>query len=167
MTRPFDAIEIVRAHQATIWRYLRFLGCDPAEADDLTQETFLAVLRRPFDDQDRAATSAYLRQVARNLFLKSLRRSATRPAEVELEQADLVFAEFDREDGGTEYLDALRRCLGTLGDRVRRVLDLRYRDGLSRSQLAAAMGLSEDGIKSLMARSREALRLCIERRIER
>lgn len=41
--RQADMAGLVRAHQAGVWRYLRFLGCHPDEADDLTQETFLAL----------------------------------------------------------------------------------------------------------------------------
>ena len=42
--------ELARRHQAGVWRYLRLLGCAPDLADDLVQETFLQVLRRPFVD---------------------------------------------------------------------------------------------------------------------
>ncbi|HEX7449919.1 MAG TPA: sigma factor, partial [Pirellulales bacterium] len=61
----FDAARLIEEHQAGVWRYLRVLGCNAAEAEDLTQDTFLAVLEKPFHDYQRAATAAYLRQVAR------------------------------------------------------------------------------------------------------
>ena len=38
---------LVKEHQADLWRHLRMLGCDPAQADDLTQETFLTVMEKP------------------------------------------------------------------------------------------------------------------------
>jgi len=41
--RQTEMAALVRAHQAGVWRYLRFLGCEPSEADDLVQETFLDV----------------------------------------------------------------------------------------------------------------------------
>ena len=47
--RQTQLADLVRQHQAGVWRYLRFLGCDRPLADDLTQETFLAVLETPFD----------------------------------------------------------------------------------------------------------------------
>ena len=47
---PLDVARLVREHQAGVWRYLRVLGCPATEAEDLTQETFLAVLTRPFHD---------------------------------------------------------------------------------------------------------------------
>lgn len=163
--RPLDAAALIRAHQAGVWRYLRYLGAEPALADDLTQETFLAVLRKPFTQLNPTATAAYLRLVARNLFLKTLRRARSRPEEVDLDAAEEVFAQHAGGDGGAAYLDALRQCLQALTGRVREVLERFYGHAASREQLAQTLGMSEDGIKSLMRRARQALRECIERRI--
>jgi RNA polymerase sigma-70 factor (ECF subfamily) len=76
MSAGLDLASLVKNHQAGVWRYLRALGCDPSEADELTQETFVAVLERPFEDYHPAATAAYLRTVARNLFLTARRKLA-------------------------------------------------------------------------------------------
>ena len=46
-----DVIRLVQQHQAEVWRYLRFLGATAELADDLTQETFLQLLRAPFEDR--------------------------------------------------------------------------------------------------------------------
>ena len=35
----------IRAHQHMVWRYLRLLGADPHEADDLMQDTFVCFAR--------------------------------------------------------------------------------------------------------------------------
>jgi DNA-directed RNA polymerase specialized sigma24 family protein len=59
--------QLVRMHQASVWRYLRYLGASAELADDLTQETFLQLLRAPFVEQSPASTAAWLRTVARNL----------------------------------------------------------------------------------------------------
>ena len=167
MKRPFDAAALVRAHQASVWRFLRLLGCDATEADDLTQETFLSVLRRPFVHQDERAAAAYLRQAARNLFLKSIRARRTAPEVLDPEEVDAAFVEFEGQDGGKTYMDALRECLDLTSGRMREALEMRYREKRSREAMAAAMGLSEDGIKSLLRRAREVLRVCMERRIGR
>ena len=65
----FDPVRLIQAYQAGIWRYLRALGCESSLAEDLTQDTFLAVLQRPFNDVSPAATSAYLRKTALNLLI--------------------------------------------------------------------------------------------------
>jgi RNA polymerase sigma-70 factor (ECF subfamily) len=155
---------LLRDHQASIWRYLRFLGCDEAQADDLVQETFLAVWRRPFEDRSRAATRAYLRQVALNRFRMAVRRRRARPVFSDLAAAEAAWVEHDADDGDA-YREALRVCLEQLGERGRRAVDLRYRESASRQRIAESLGLTVDGVKTLLRRTREALRGCITRRL--
>ena len=37
-----DLPELIAAHQRPLWRYLRLLGAERHEADDLVQDTFVA-----------------------------------------------------------------------------------------------------------------------------
>src|SRR5947199_10741474 len=77
--REDDLAGAADAHRLGIWRYLRFLGCDDAAADDLTQETFLAIARGAVargagnggssTGEAVRDVPAYLRGIARNLFL--------------------------------------------------------------------------------------------------
>ncbi len=98
---------LVRTHRAGVWRYLRFLGCDPSEADDLVQETFLAVFREGFEVRSPAQTAAYLRKVARNRLLMDRRKQRSRPQTVDLDAAEAIWAEVAGEDGLNDYLVAL------------------------------------------------------------
>jgi RNA polymerase sigma-70 factor (ECF subfamily) len=157
-----DVARLVREHQAGVWRYLRVLGCPAAEAEDLTQETFLAVLTKPFHDYNRQATAAYLRQVARNLFISGRRRAV---AVAELDEAEAAWLQWAVKDDGQELMDALQACLQKLTDRARQALDLRFGRQSPRAEIAAALGLSEDGAKNLMQRAKQQLRACIEKAI--
>jgi RNA polymerase sigma-70 factor (ECF subfamily) len=160
-----DLASLISSHQAGVWRYLRVLGCSAAEADDLTQETFLAVWQRPFQQYTPAATAAYLRTVARNLFLAMRRRSTQQMPMADLEHLEGVWTRWAADDGGQQLLSALEECLQKVGERTRRALDLRYRDGCSRAEIAAAVGLSEDGAKNMLQRAKQHLRQCLERRM--
>lgn len=171
-TAGFDAARLIEEHQVGVWRYLRALGCHAAEAEDLTQETFLAVLQKPFQDYQRAATAAYLRQVARNLLISSRRRSA-RGSEIEREIVEQEMAELEAawlrwsgQDDGAERLAALRRCLQTLTARARQALELRFGQQASRAAIAAALGMSEDGAKNVLQRAKQHLRACIEKEMD-
>lgn len=165
-SRP-DVVELVRQYQAGLWRYLRYLGCDSAQAEDLVQETFLTVLRKGFEDRGPAATHAWLRTVARNLFLMSVRKSDRSPVIENPDLADEVWASVARDDGGNASLDALSDCLETLDGKASKAIRLRYEQNHSRAQMAGALGMTEEGIKTLLRRTREILRRCVERRIER
>src|SRR5690606_23645246 len=67
-------------------------------------------------------------------------------------------------DGGDARVAALRACLPTLPPRSRLALQLYYRDGLSRREVARRLGLGEEGAKSLLARAKAALKVCVQRR---
>jgi RNA polymerase sigma-70 factor (ECF subfamily) len=160
-----DLAGMVRLHQAGVWRYLRVLGCSAAEADDLTQETFLAVLERPFQEYTPAATAAYLRKVARNLLISLRRRNARLIVMEDLDGLDAAWSRWAGDDGGQNLLATLEACFQKLTERARRALELRFRDRSSRAEIAASVGLSEDGAKNLMQRAKRQLRECIERHV--
>lgn len=156
-----DPVRLVRTHQVGVWRYLRALGCDPALADDLTQETFLAVLQRPLQEVSEAATLAYLRTTARNFLINHHRRAGRVTAVSDVEIFDRAWSRWAGDDSGDELLAVLRDCLTGLGDRARRALELRFRDDLPRERIAAALELSEDGAKNLLQRAKSKLRDCV------
>ncbi|MEX0642247.1 MAG: sigma-70 family RNA polymerase sigma factor [Pirellulales bacterium] len=162
----FDPARLVACHERGVWRYLRALGCNPQLAEDLTQETFLAVLERPFEDYHAAATAAYLRRVARNMFVNHLRRADDVRLMANLDAVDAQWTRWVANDNGETLLAALRDCLEQLGDRPQRAFELRFQEKKSRAEIAAALGLSEDGAKNLMQRAKSVLRTCIQRKLE-
>jgi len=50
-----------------------------------------------------------------------------------------------------------------LQGRAARAIDLAYRDGASRVEIAAALGMLPNGVKTLLARTRAWLEQCIRR----
>jgi RNA polymerase sigma-70 factor (ECF subfamily) len=162
LTQTADASRLIEDHQAGIWRYLRALGCSRAEADDLTQETFLAVLQRPFVNYGPAATSAYLRKVALNRLISARRRSGRLIYLDQLEDADQTWTRLASDSHGEVLLDALRECLEGLSERARFALTMRFRDSASRLEIARALNITDHGAKNLMQRAKKLLRTCIE-----
>jgi len=162
---------LVKAHQAELWRYMRYLGADAHAAEDLVQDTFLTAFQStalPEDDDDRAM-ARWLRGVARNLFLRHCRSSRRAPVAVDgavLERAEATWAEaFLRGGDGFDYVEALRRCLKTLSEQQQRALDLRYAERRSRAEMAGLLAMTENGVKSLLRRIRARLAECVERRL--
>ena len=160
-----DFETIVRQHQAGIWRYLRFLGAERFEADDLTQETFLSLFRSNFEHRSTGETSGYLRAVARNQLLQFRRGQGKELNTVQMEVAESVWAEADQDDGLANYLAALKCCLEKLDGKSRDVVDLFYREGLGREAVGKRMELKPQGVKSLLRRTRELLRECVKRNL--
>jgi RNA polymerase sigma-70 factor (ECF subfamily) len=165
--RPIDLAGLVIQHQAAVWRYLRYLGADSTEAADLAQETFLAFARAKFAERGGRQTAGYLRTVARNQLLALRRRQKREIGTVDLEAADSVWAAAAGPTGDLgDYLDALRECVEQLEGRGRQAIDLHYRDGLGREAIADQLDMKPDGIKTLLRRTRQVLRACVERKLK-
>ena len=167
-TPPLNAEEVrelVETHQTGVWRYLRALGCEPSLADDITQDTFLSVLQKPFQQYSPAATAAYLRRVAYNRFVTLHRRTGKVTTVEDVEQLDADWSHMVDPDGGEELLGALQECLEGLSKRARRALEMRFGEKESRANIAAALEITEHGAKNLMQRAKQKLRVCIENKI--
>jgi RNA polymerase sigma-70 factor (ECF subfamily) len=157
-----DLETLVREHHAGVWRFLRLLGCTREQADDLTQETFLVVIRKGFEDTNPAATATFLRKTARFEFLHARRNLRTR-REVDLDAAEAVAG--DRlADGGDAYVSALKRCIEELRGKARDAVNAIYREQLTPAATATKLGMKENGLKTLLQRSRSVLKACIERK---
>lgn len=155
-----DVVALVRAHQAEVWRYLRYLGASNELADDLTQETFLQLLRAPFEERSPRATAAWLRTVARNLWIRSFRRPPFDLAD--LDTIEAAWTGFAADDAGEHALSHLRDCVGQLTGRARDVVRWHYEERASRDAIGERLGIGADGVKSLLRRTRALLRECIE-----
>lgn len=155
---------IVRRHQRSVWRYLRTVGADPALAEELAQDTFLMAWRKRIVDRGEAEVSAWLLHTARFLWLqrvRTARRAEARAATAVLER----WLHLGLPDGSDRQLEALRECRRQLTPRAVQALELFYGDGLSREAAAAALAMKPNGLKTLLQRTRELLRACIERRL--
>ena len=156
----FDLASLVTEHQANIWRYLRYLGATPSDADDLTQETFLAVNRASFQQRSPQQTAAYLRTVARNQLLQARRREGREIDTVELTAAEQVWASVTNRD---QYLSSLADCLEKLEGRARTAIIRFYSDRQGRAEIAKELDMKPAGVKTLLRRTRDLLRQCIQR----
>jgi RNA polymerase sigma-70 factor, ECF subfamily len=161
-----DPVVLIQTYQAGIWRYLRALGCDSAQAEDITQETFLNVLQKPFQDLGPSATSGYLRKVAFNLFISAKRRAGKVTAVENVELLDRTWTNWAGSDNGEALIETLKDCLQGISKRARLALELRFREDSSREAIAAALEITEHGAKNLMQRAKQQLRECIEGKLK-
>ena len=156
--------QIIRAHQRDLWRFLLALGCEPTEAEDLTQEAFIQTLRGGFEYRSEHETAAWLRKVAKNLFISTVRKRKRAPVVRNLDDVDVEWGEWNGHSASDRRIEGLRGCLESLGDRARLALELRYRDDLGREDMADRLDMKEAGVKTLLERARATLRECVEKR---
>ena len=161
-----DCSKLARDHYDYVWRYVRYLGCDEFEVDDLVQDTFLEVWRRPFRYQGARAARAYLRKVARGRFGRRIRNTTRQPLLVNLDEADAAWCDAFPDEDDSDHVLALRACFRRLPERTQRILRARYENGMRREEIAQLIGMTAEGIKTLMRRAREALRACIQKKLQ-
>ncbi|MCA9133118.1 MAG: sigma-70 family RNA polymerase sigma factor [Planctomycetales bacterium] len=161
-----DLTELVARHQAMVWRYLRALGAEAALADDLTQDTFLEIMRRPLVQFSDAATASYLRRVAHNLFITRRRREARMLVTEHAEQFEIAWVRWAGFESGDAVLDALQNCFERLSQRAQLALRLRYGQERSRQEIAESLKITEHGAKNLMQRAKSQLRECLEKKLQ-
>ena len=155
--------DFVRRHQVAVWRLLRALGCPTHEAEELTQDAFLLALDRGVHEGDERAAGAFVRQTARHLWLHR-QRDDRRRHRLLLAAAERLWQRDCERDDGAGLLAALDQCVQSLEGRSRRALDLFYREGCSRAELAQALGLGEHGARTLLQRVRAILKACVTRK---
>src|SRR5690606_9996068 len=126
-----------------------------SRADDLAQETFMSVLSKPFEERAPKATRSYLRKTARLIFLDQYRTEKRRDELLRSEVAEKVWRRRVKDGSGNEYLEALERCLDTLAETPRRVMELRFREGSSGSQVASELSISEANVHTIASRAKD------------
>lgn len=144
-----------------VQRYLRCLRCPRDLTQDLAQETMLQAVRS-WPAQEPPLP--WLLVTARNLWFAYCRRSR---AVVSMEQLQELHDRALRElgsDGGDGRVAALRACVEALPERSQRALQFYYEEGLTRGEVAERLGLSDEGVKSLLERVKLALKQCVQRR---
>ncbi len=149
---PETLCAFYRLHLPSVYGYLlRLCAGDRAEAEDLTQDVWLALveeLRRGHIDR---ADVRWLITVARSKFLDHARRERLGWSKLAL---------IRRSDESLEEptsMVVLDRLAG-LQPLHRAVLVMRYVDGLPVGEIAAAIGREKTATNSLLARARSELR---------
>jgi RNA polymerase sigma factor (sigma-70 family) len=151
----FDAL--FARYSPPIHRYLRRLVSDDAAAQDLTQTTFLSLVRARGRYLKGAPLKPWLYAIATNAARDQLRRK--RPDDLtatgELPH-DAAGEEGPEHDGGMER--AVHAALGKLPDNQREAIVLHRFEGLSFAEVADAVGASESAVKVRAHRGYERLR---------
>lgn len=166
--RPLDPGDLIRRHQHGVWRYLRMLGCDDSTADDLTQETFLRVLKRDdFVQHNDNATAGYLRRTAYNLLVSRHRKLGRVQTIGEPELLDETWDRWAGKDlTGDAAVEALQNCFQKLTERAQIALRMRFDSSASRVEIGEALGITDHGARNLMQRAKQQLRNCVEEKLQ-
>jgi RNA polymerase sigma-70 factor (ECF subfamily) len=143
---------LVRAHQGSVFSIgLRMLSRRDL-AEDLAQDVFLQLYRRLADIESFDHLGFWLRRVAANLAIDRLRRTPHEPLADDFE----VSAPATGDD--PLLTRELARHLGELAPAPRAVMVLRYQEDLDLNDIATALEMPVNTVKSHIKRSLTTLR---------
>ena len=157
--RSFE--RLYRKHAGDVYRYALVVLRNQADAEDVTQTTFLNAFRAMEQGERPRSPQNWLIAIAHNVCRQRFRQSQRRPTEVVYEDE---LAETVVEDDAISAED-IRRALGHLSFNQRSALVMRELEGRSYQEIGEILGLSLSAVETLIFRARRALREQLEEAI--
>ncbi|MCH7823616.1 MAG: RNA polymerase sigma factor [Acidobacteria bacterium] len=161
-----------------IYRVLLSQSGNPAEAEDLVQETFLRAFQSMAAFKSKAKVSTWLTRIALNAFYDVRRRQRThrqllkeqrsRSARAGTEYPGMATQNaLEEELVRREKWTLLQRVLQALSDRDREVIVLCDLEEHSYAEVAAILDVAEGTVASRLSRARDHLRRAVEGRTDK
>ena len=158
---------LVRRYEKPVLHFCARMTGNVSEAEDIAQETFLALYRSLERIEPKARFSTLLFGIARNLTLNHLRDGKRRGRNTAVPLDDLnadpaAAGRPDRKAHASEIGAALQAAIAGLAPDHRETLVLREFNGLDYETIAATVGCPVGTVRSRLARARETLRARLE-----
>ncbi|MEO6711138.1 MAG: RNA polymerase sigma factor [Planctomycetota bacterium] len=151
---------LFEAERDRILRFLVHLTGNASDAEDLVQETFIAVWRKRDQFEGRGSAAGYLRRTAFHLFLnarqKQDRRNALAPASSE-EPVCTPVVDFDDREAREVLVSRVRAAVDALPEGPREAFILFRFEGHSCAEIAEIMGTPKKTVESRLARAIQLL----------
>jgi RNA polymerase sigma-70 factor, ECF subfamily len=154
--RSFE--RLYRKHAGDVYRYALVVLRNEADAEDVTQTTFLNAFRALEKGERPHKPQNWLIAIAHNVCRQRFRQSQRRPNEVVYE--DELAETLVQEDPITA--EDIKRALGHLAFNQRAALVMRELEGRSYQEIADILGVSVSAVETLIFRARRALREQLE-----
>jgi len=170
--RAFELL--VTRHRKPVFNFILRFVRDTTQAEDVTQETFLRLIKGADAYQRQAKFTTWLYTIARNLCVDAARRGKHRKAasldapiddDTGASLLDLVpdgGPAVDRQAPGRELALRLRQAIESLPDEQREIFLLREMADLQFNEIAAVVGCPENTVKSRMRYALEKLREALQ-----
>lgn len=144
-------------HAREVYGYALAMLGSSADAEDVTQTTFLNAYRAIERGEHPRTPRSWLLAIARNVCRQRFRQAARRPREVEL---DDTFAVHENSDAPSA--EDIARALQGLPHAQRSALVMRELEGCSQAEIADALGVSVSAVETLLFRARRGMREQLE-----
>jgi RNA polymerase sigma-70 factor (ECF subfamily) len=154
--------ELVRRWQPRLWRHAWHLTRQTDAASDVTQESWIGIVRgiRLLEDPAMFRAWAYRIVTRRCADWANRRRgnAARSPVEVDDVPVAQLFTLESREEA-----QQLHKAIARLGSDQRAILSMRYWENMSTREIAAVLGVPDGTVKSRLSHARSELKQVLER----
>lgn len=163
-----DAGQLFDVYHDRIYRYVLRIVKNPAEAEDLTQDTFLRAYRGHESLRDPQAVRGWLYRIATHACLDRLRQRKPQVSIDSEEGADRVNAVVTKSPSVLEITErketsaCVQRCLDFLPDSYRAVILLHEAHSLTAAEIAELLGVTVTTVKIRLHRARRKLQRIME-----
>ena len=154
--RAFE--QLYQRHAREVYQYALALLTNPADAEDVTQTTFLNAYRAFKRGERPHKPHNWLIAITHNVCRMRWRQAGARPREVALDEAPEPAAT----DHERPNLDEVLTALANLSFNQRAALVMRELEGRTYAEIAEILGLSVSAVETLIFRARRALREQLE-----
>jgi RNA polymerase sigma-70 factor, ECF subfamily len=157
-------LEIYETLLPKIYKFFHFRVRSNENAEDLTQEFFCKIIPKisTFEWRGVGSFEAWSFQFARNIFLDFLKKQKKHKY-VSLEEHDFQIPDDSIEDARIkEDIEQLMQGLEKLNESQREIIELKYMQELSISEICEISGKSESAVKVALMRARNKLKEVIE-----
>jgi RNA polymerase sigma-70 factor, ECF subfamily len=151
--RSFE--QLYRTHAREVYQYALALLANPADAEDVTQTTFLNAYRAFQRGERPHKPHNWLIAIAHNVCRMRWRQAGSRPREVALEQAPEPAAQ----ENGHADLDEVLAALAVLTFNQRAAIVMRELEGRTYQEISEVLGVSVSAVEALLFRARRRLQV--------
>jgi RNA polymerase sigma-70 factor (ECF subfamily) len=155
---------LMRRHNERVYRAIRAILRDDSEAEDVMQQAYVNAYAHLRQFNRRAQFSTWLTRIAINEALARVRRQRNYQCvdddsmDMESSMSDAALPDPERQAAAGELRAALESAIDRLADGAREVFMLRDVEGMSTAEVAAALDVSDDVVKTRLSRARAAIR---------
>ena len=146
--------DLYRRHGAEVYRYAYAVLGNHADAEDVTQTTFLNAYRSLEQGVKPRKPANWLLTIASNAIKQRFRQEQARPRQVELDEQ---IAGHDVEDDDSPSVGELLTALSKIPPQQRQAIVLREFEGRSYAEIAAILGVTTGALETLLFRARRSL----------
>jgi len=164
-----------------LYRYALMRLRDPAAAEDVVQETFLAGIKGLKRYDGRVDIKYWLRGILRNKIVDHIRKAVRETPVEDIEGMQLAETALFKMAGipstrptrlgfdphqdyeKSEFWDVFQRCLGGLKGNLQRAFTLKVLEGMPTDEVCKVLGIKPNNLWVLNFRAREQLKDCLSK----